>query len=75
MLWQERGVVNTIVDRGTSSSVSLIVYRGEKGGRNNKYNANICMTMHDMTMSVARCALIAVRSDTGEGGEHSGKYS
>ena len=28
-----------------------------RGGRNNKYNANICMTMHDMTMSVARCVL------------------
>ena len=29
LLWQERGVVNTVVDRGTSSSVSLVVYRKE----------------------------------------------
>ena len=28
-----------------------------RGGRNNKYNANICMTMHDMTKRDARCAL------------------
>ena len=27
------------------------------GGRNNKYNANKCMTMHDMTKRDARCAL------------------
>ena len=26
-------------------------------GRNSKYNANISMTMHDMTMSGARCDL------------------
>ena len=29
-----------------------------RGGRNNKYNSNIGMTMHDMTMSGARCALM-----------------
>ena len=28
-----------------------------RGGRNNKYNANISMTMRDVTMSGARCAL------------------
>ena len=28
-----------------------------RGGRNSKYNANISMTMRDMTMSGARCAL------------------
>ena len=28
-----------------------------RGGRNNKYNANKCMTMHDMTNRDARCAL------------------
>ena len=28
-----------------------------RGGRNNKYNANKCMTMHDMTKRDARCAL------------------
>ena len=31
MLWQERGAVNTVVDRGTSSGVSLVVYRREEG--------------------------------------------
>ena len=28
-----------------------------RGGRNSKYNANISMTMHDMTKRDARCAL------------------
>ena len=28
-----------------------------RGGRNNKYNAKKCMTMHDMTKCDARCAL------------------
>ena len=28
-----------------------------RGGRNNKYNANKCMTMHDMAKRDARCAL------------------
>ena len=55
--WQEGGVDNTVVDRGTSSSVSLVAYRREEGGRNSKYNANISMTMRDMTMSSARCVL------------------
>ena len=31
LLWQERGVVNNIVDWGTSSDVSLVVYRREEG--------------------------------------------
>ena len=56
LLWQERGVVNSVVEL-VSSSVGLVVYRREEGGRNNKYNANISMTMQDMTMSGARCAL------------------
>ena len=30
-LWQEGGVVNTVVDRGTSRTVSLVVYRREEG--------------------------------------------
>ena len=30
LLWQG-GVVNTVVDRGTSSGVSLVVYRSEEG--------------------------------------------
>ena len=28
-----------------------------RGGRNNEYNANTCITMHDMTKRDARCAL------------------
>ena len=31
LLWQERGVVNSVVDQGTSSGVSLVVYRREEG--------------------------------------------
>ena len=56
MLWQERGVVNSVVELG-SSSVGLVVYQREEGERNSKYNANISMTMRDMTMSGARCVL------------------
>ena len=56
LLWQEGGVVNSIVDWG-SSSVGVVVYLREEAGRNNKYNASISMTMHDMTKSSARCAL------------------
>ena len=56
MLWQEGGVVNSVVGRGTSSGVGLVVYR-RRGGRNNKYNAKRCIMMHDMTKRDARCAL------------------
>ena len=56
MLWQERGVVNSVVELG-SSSVGLVVYRREEGGRNSKYNANISMTMRDLTMSGPRGVL------------------
>ena len=56
MLWQG-GVVNTVVDRGSSNRVSLVVYRREEGGRNSEYNASICKTMHDMTSNGVRCAL------------------
>ena len=31
LLWQERVVVNNVVDRGTSSGVGLVVYRREEG--------------------------------------------
>ena len=56
MLWQERGVVNSVVELG-SSSIGLVVYRREKrGGRNNEYNANRGISMHDMTSNDARCA-------------------
>ena len=56
LLWQVGGVADSVVELG-SSSVGLVVYRREEGGRNSKYNANISMTMRDMTMSGARCAL------------------
>ena len=52
-LSREGGVVNTVVVLG-SSGVGLDERRG---GRNNKYNANISMTVHDKTMRGARCAL------------------
>ena len=39
MLWQERGVVNSVVEL-VSSSVGLAVYRRRRGGRNSKYGAN-----------------------------------
>ena len=39
MLWQEGGVVNSVVELG-SSSVGLVVYRSRSGGRNSKYGAN-----------------------------------
>ena len=39
MLWQEGGVVNSVVELG-SSSVGLVVYQRRKGGRNSKYRAN-----------------------------------
>ena len=39
MLWQEGGIVNCVVARG-SSSVGLAVYRRRRGGRNSKYGAN-----------------------------------
>ena len=38
MLWQERGVVNSVVELG--SRVGLVVYRRRRGGRNSKYGAN-----------------------------------
>ena len=56
MLWQEKGVVNTVVVLG-SSGVGLVVYQREEG-EETRYNANISMTMHDMTMSGVRCALM-----------------
>ena len=56
LLWQEGGVVNSVVELG-SSSVGLVVYRRRRGGRNSKYNANISMTVHDKAMRSARCAL------------------
>ena len=54
LLWQGGAVVDVV---NHSSSVGLVVYRREEGGRNSKYNANISMTMRDMTMSGARGVL------------------
>ena len=31
LLWQEGGVVNSVVGRGTNSGVGLVVYRREEG--------------------------------------------
>ena len=56
MLWQERGVVNSVVELG-SSSVGLVVYRREEGGRNNEYHVNTCISMHDKISNNARRAL------------------
>ena len=39
LLWQEGGIVNSVVELG-SSSVGLVVYRRRRGGRNSKYGAN-----------------------------------
>ena len=56
LLWQERGVVNSVVELG-SNGVGLVVYQREEGGRKNKYSANISKTTQDMTKSGARCVL------------------
>ena len=38
-------------------SAGLGVYRRRRGGRNNKYNVNISMTVRDKTSNGAKCAL------------------
>ena len=73
MLWQERGVVNSVVELG-SSSVGLVVYRRKKGGRNNEYHVNRCISMHDMTSNDARRALMWYEVMPVKGGKHPGKY-
>ena len=55
LLRQERGVVNSVVELGSSSVGSSLPEI--RGGRNNEYNANINTTMRDVTKSGARCAL------------------
>ena len=52
LLWQG-GVVNNVVDQGTSSGVCLVVYRREKG----EETMNKCKQMHDMSSNGARSAL------------------
>ena len=53
MLWQERGVVNTVVVLG-SSGVGLGVYRRRRGGRNSKYGANKASQKYNKAMRGAR---------------------
>ena len=45
LLWQEGGVVNSVVSRGTSSGVGLVVYRREEGEE----------TMNTMQTNAYRC--------------------
>ena len=56
LLWQEREVVGDIVVLG-GISAGLGVYRGRRGGRNNEYQVNRCISRHDMSRSDARRAL------------------
>ena len=55
LLWQEGVVITVVVLSGISNGLG--VYRRRRGGRNNKYNANISMTVHDKTSNDARRAL------------------
>ena len=68
MLWQERGVVNSVVELG-SSSVGLVVYRREEG----EETMNTEQTKHHkIYQGNTRCSVCpdAVVGDTGEGGEN-----
>ena len=57
LLWQEGRVVNTVVGRGTSSGVGLVVYRREEGEEtmnteqieHQKYNKAIRGARGDLT--------------------------
>ena len=52
-----------------AAAVSVSQSTGEKReGRNSKYNANISMTMRDMTMSSARCVLTRQQVVPAKGG-------
>ena len=66
MLWQERGVVNSVVELG-SSTVGLVVYRREEGGEimNTEQTKH-----HKIYQGNTRCSVCpnAVVGDTGEGG-------
>ena len=55
MPWQEGFVGDVVVLGGLSAGLG--VYRRRRGGRNNKYNANISMSVHDKTSNDARRAL------------------
>ena len=54
LLWQERGVVNSVVELG-SSSVGLVVYRREEGEETiniKQTNAAQCMTGQYVVLGV-----------------------
>ena len=64
--WKGRRVVGDVVDhRGINSGLG--VYRRKEGGRNNKYRANKCNTMHDKTISRARGVLTRCYAVPGKG--------
>ena len=46
-----------------------------RGGRNNEYHVNRCISMHDKTSNDARCALAWYEVVPVKGGKHPGKYS
>ena len=71
MLWQERGVVNSVVELG-GISVGLVVYRREEG----EEIVNTEQTKHHkIYQGNTRCSVCpnAVVGDTGEGGKTPGK--
>ena len=45
-----------------------------RGGRNNEYKVNRCISMHDMTSNDARRALTWYEVVPVKGGKHPGKY-
>ena len=47
-----RVVVNSVVVRGSSSGVGLVVYRREEGGRNSKYIASKSITGQQTELDV-----------------------
>ena len=51
MLWQVGGVVNSVVELG-SSRVGLVVDRREEGGRNSKYIASKSITGQQAELDV-----------------------
>ena len=72
LLWQEGGVVNSVVELG-SSSVGLVVYRREEG----EEIMNTEQTKHHkIYQGNTRCSVCpnTVVGDTGERGKHPGKY-
>ena len=55
MLWQERGVVNSVVELG-SSSVGLVVYRREEG-EEIMNTEQTSITKYNKAIRGVRCAL------------------